>query len=105
MVTFNLRHTFTIGRFDPNLAPSFIRFGTVADRQISVRPPVNLKDVREIENAFNENPELSTRNAERELRIHRSSIRDVLRKKVKMFPYKVSFLQELLSRDYAGRIN
>ena len=63
-----------------------IRFGTVADRQRSGMLPVSLDDVREIEKAFNDNPRLSTRNAERELRIPRSTIRDVLRKKLLMFP-------------------
>ena len=70
----------------------FIRFGTVTDCQRSRRPPISLDDVREIENAFNENPRLSARNKERELRIPRATIRDVLRKKLKMFPYKISFL-------------
>ena len=83
----------------------FVRFGTVADRQRSGRPPVSLDDVREIENAFNENPRLSTRNAEREIRISRSTIRDILRKKLKMFPHKISSLQELIPRDYVDRIN
>ena len=83
----------------------FIRFGSVADRQRSGRAPVSLDDVREIENAFNENPWLSTWNTERELRIPRFTMWDVLRKKLKMFPYKISFLQELLPRDYVDRLN
>ena len=61
--------------------------------------------MREIENAFDDNPRMSTRDAERELRIPRSAIRDVLRKKLKMFPYKISFLQELHRRDYVDRLN
>ena len=44
----------------------FLRYGTVADRQRSGRPRVSSEDVRKIENTFNENPRLSTRNAERE---------------------------------------
>ena len=48
---------------------------------------------------------MSTRNAEREFGIPRSTIRVVLRKKLKMFPYKISFLQELLARDYVDRLN
>ena len=58
-----------------------IRFGTVADHQRSGKHPVSLEDVREIKNASNENPGMSTRDAERELRIPRSTIWDVLRKK------------------------
>ena len=83
----------------------FLRYGTVADRQRSGRPRVSSEDVRKIEIAFNENPQLSTRNAERELGVPRSTIRDVLRKKLKMFPYKITFLQELLPRDYVDRLN
>ena len=58
-----------------------------------------------IENAFNQNPRMSTRNAERELRIPRSTIRDVLRKKLKVSLYKISFLQALLPKDYVDRLN
>ena len=63
----------------------FILFGTVGDRQRSETPSVSSDDVREFENAFDENPRLSTENAEHELRIPRFIIRDVLRKKLKMF--------------------
>ena len=42
---------------------NFIRFGTVADRQRSGRLSESIDDVREIENAPNENPQLSTTNA------------------------------------------
>ena len=83
----------------------FLRYGTVADLPRSGRPRVSSEDVSKIENAFNENPRLSTRNAERELGIPRSTIRDVLRKKLKMFPYRISFLQQLLPRDYVDRLN
>ena len=69
---------------------NFIRFRIATDRQISGRLPVSLEDVREIENVFNENPRLSTRNAERN--------------ELKMFPYKISFLQEL-PIDYVDRLN
>ena len=64
-----------------------------------------MDDERKIENAFNENPRLFCRNAERELSIPKSTIRDVPRKKLKMSPYEISFLQELLPRDYADRLN
>ena len=83
----------------------FIRFGAAADHQRSGMPPLSFDDVRKIESAINENPRLSTRNPERELVILRSTIRDILRKKLKIFPYKISFLQELLSRDYIDRPN
>ena len=83
----------------------FLRYGTVADLQRSGRPRIRSDDVRKIENVFNENPRLSTMNAERELGIPRSTIRDVLKKKLKMFLYKISFLQHLLARDYVDRLN
>ena len=61
--------------------------------------------MRKIEISLNENPQLSTKNAKSEQGIPRSTIRDVLRKKQKMNPYKISFLQELLPRDYVDRLN
>jgi len=74
-------------------------FGTVAQRPRSGRPSVSAADVARIENSFHENPRLSLRRASTELEIPASTIRDVLRKKLKMFPYRISFLQELRPND------
>ena len=82
----------------------FSQNGTVADLPRSGRPRIRDEDVRRIEQAFHDNPRLSTRNAERALQIPRSTIRDVLKKKLKMFPYKISFLQQLLPNDYRQRL-
>ena len=82
----------------------FLQYGTVADLPRSGRPQTSPQNVSRIEAAFRENPRLSLRVAERELQIPRSTIDDVLRRKLKMFPYKISFLQQLLPNDYAERL-
>ncbi len=61
-------------------------------------------DFRRIEQAFHDNPRLSTRNTERALQIPLSTIRDVLKKVLKMFPYEISFLQQLFPNDYRQRL-
>lgn len=61
--------------------------------------------VRETENKCNENPLLPNRNAERELIIPRSTLRHVLRTSQKMFPCIISFLQQLLPKDYVKNLN
>ncbi len=72
----------------------FLQNGTVADLPRSGRRRIRDKDVRRIEQAFHENPRLSTRNAVRALQIPRSTIRDVLEKKLKMFPHNICLLQQ-----------
>ncbi len=52
----------------------FLQNGTVADLPRSGRPRIRDEDVRRIEQAFHDNPRLSTRNAERALQIPRSTI-------------------------------
>ncbi len=81
----------------------FLDNGTVADLPRSGRPQISPQILTRIEEAFHCNPRLSLRVAERELQVLRSTICDVLKKKLIMFPYKISFLQEMLTRDYAER--
>ncbi len=75
----------------------FLDNGTVADLPRSGRPQISPQILTRIEEAFHCNPRLSLRVAERELQVLRSTICDVLKKKLIMFPYKISFLQELLT--------
>ena len=82
----------------------FFQNGAVANLLRSGRPRIRDADVRRIEQAFHDNPRLSTRNAERALQISRSTIQDVLKEKLNMFPYKISFLQRLSSNDYRLRL-
>ena len=79
----------------------FLQYGTAAGLPRSGRPQTSPQIVSIIEAAFHENPRLSLRVADRELQIPRSTIDDVLRRKLKIFPYKISFLQQLLPNDYA----
>ena len=82
----------------------FLQNGTVADLPRSGRPQADPQVVSRIEGAFHENPRLSLRVAERVLQVLRSTICDVLKKKLKMFPYKISFLQQLSTRVYGERL-
>ena len=77
----------------------------VADRPRSENPRFGTEVVRETENKCSENSLLSNRNEERELGIPGSTVLHVLRKKQKMFPYKISFLQQLLTTDYVESLN
>ncbi len=82
----------------------FLQNRTVADLPRSGRTRIRDEDFQRIEQEFHDNPRLSTRNSERALRIPRLTIRDVLKKKLKMFPYKISFLQQFLLNDYRQRL-
>lgn len=79
--------------------------GTVGHRPRSGRPQINDADVARIERAFQEQPTKSLRVASAELGIPFSTIRKVLHEKLKMFPYKISFLQQLLPEDCLIRLN
>lgn len=78
--------------------------GTVGHRPRSGRPRISDEDVARIEQAFQENPKQSLRGASAALGIPFSTIRKVLRENLKMFPYRISFLQQLLPEDYPLRL-
>lgn len=82
----------------------FQELGTMSDRPRSGRPSTSSNDVDRIENLFQENPQVSITVASAQLRIPRSTIHRILHKKLKMFPYKISFLQQLLPADYSKRL-
>ncbi len=83
---------------------SFRDRGTLVDRPRSGRPSRTDTDVSRIESLLLNNPEVSIRTAERELNIPRSTIQRVPRRILRMFPYKISFLQQLLPNDYQSRL-
>ncbi len=60
--------------------------------------------VRRIENPINSNLGLFTNSARREIQIPVSTILDDLRKRLKILPYRISFLQQSLSSDRSQRI-
>ena len=86
------------------MTPQIFGNGIVADLSRSGRPRISTEDVQRIENEFYDNPRLLTRNAERDLKIPISTIRDVLKKKLNMLPYKISFLHQLLPDDNIERL-
>ena len=71
----------------------------------SGRPRISDAEVARIERTFQEQPSKSLRVASAELGIPFSTIRKVLHEHLKMFPYKLSFLQQLGSDDYPLRLN
>ena len=105
MVLFKVTPTSTISRFDQKVPWSFFRYGIVADHPRSGSTRFGTEVVWETENKCCKNPLLSNRNPERELKIPISTIRHVLQKKQKMFPYKISFLQQVLSKYYVESQN
>ncbi len=82
---------------------SFRNRGTLVDRPRSGRPSRTDTDVSRIESLFLNNPEVSIKTDERELSIPRSTLQRGLRRTLKMFPYKISFLQQLLPNDWTVR--
>ena len=72
----------------------------MADRPRSGCPSRSTNDVRRIETLFVSNPRVSIRDAERGLNILRSIIQRILRATLRMFPYRIPFLQQLLPNDY-----
>lgn len=79
--------------------------GTLGHAPRSGRPRISDADVARIERTFQEQPSKSLRVASAELGIPFSTIRKVLHEHLKMFPYKLSFLQQLGPDDYSLRLN
>ena len=72
----------------------FLENRTLDNLLRSGRPAISHRIVPRIEAAFRSNPRLQ---------VPRSSIFDALKRRLKIFPYKLSFLQELLPIYYAKR--
>lgn len=87
--------------------PRFHNFGSVEDqrkghagRKSSVTPDM----IEEVENFFSENPSCSTRRASSALEISRSTLQRILKKDLKLFPYKIQMFQELSENDASRRL-
>lgn len=91
---------YNVGKFHEN--------GTVANRQKgnSGRPSTSTTsaNVERVEELYTENPEMSIRRASYELGIPKSSVQRILRKKVKLYPYKIQTFQELTDYDMERRL-
>lgn len=79
--------------------------GTVVHKSRFGHPPMRYNDVSRIENPVQENRRNSARVAIAEQRTSFSTIGDVLGEDLKMFPYKMLFLQPLLQEDYPLRLD
>ncbi|GBM39932.1 hypothetical protein AVEN_250250-1 [Araneus ventricosus] len=83
----------------------FLETGSVLDKPRSGRPSTSDTDVERIREAFTRSPTKSTRQASIELGVARSSIRDVLHKRLHFKPYKMQLVQQLKPSDLSIRFN
>ena len=89
----------SILRWDEN----FQTTGGVERRQGHGRPATSSEVQQTILRYFNTHPRRSIRRAERDLSIPRSTIHVILRRRIRMFPYKLRIVQQLEARDYVAR--
>lgn len=81
----------------------FLETGSVLDRHRSGRRSTSESDVDRIHQSFARSPRKSVRTASMELRIPRSTVHDVLHKKLRLRAYKVQITQELQVNDLPRR--
>lgn len=68
------------------------------------RKAITIENVNRIRTAFEEEPRQSLRHAARHLDLNVSSIHKVLRKKLRLFPYKLQRVQALEANDFNVRV-
>lgn len=78
--------------------------GSVAKKKSPGRPPTSVENVQRVKQAFERSPRQSVRRAARELQLPRSTVHDVLRKRLHMFPYKIQMVQQLQPDDGRKRM-
>ncbi|GBN44650.1 hypothetical protein AVEN_47710-1 [Araneus ventricosus] len=83
----------------------FLETGSVLDKPRSGRPSTSASDVERICEAFTRSPTKSTRQASIELGVARSSIRDVLHKRLHFKSYKMQLVQQLKPSDLSIHFN
>jgi transposase len=81
----------------------FTETGNVEHKKGAGRPRTSEEKVESIREAFLRSPRKSTRIASRELQIPRSTMHDVLRKRLKFYPYKLQILQHITENDKVVR--
>ena len=67
------------------------------------RKTVGPADVDEISELFSTNPKISIRSAARNLNLAKSVVQRVVRKQLKLYPYKIQRLHALKEEDYGRR--
>lgn len=89
-----------------NLVSRFEEHGRVSDlpgrgRGRSVRNEAVVEAVRQ---SVNEDPSVSTRRRSAQLGMSRTSLQRILKRDLKMFPYKIQMVQQLLPQDHQARL-
>jgi hypothetical protein len=112
MVLREFRREFNV---QPNQLPSrksvrlwYIRFketGSVENRKGAGRPRTSDANVLRVRNAFENSPTVSVRRASINLDMPKSSVHDVVKKQLHLFPYKIQILHELLPDDFQKRFD
>ena len=82
---------------------NFQSTGGVERRQGHGRPATSSEVQQIIFEYLNRHPRRSLRRAEQDLSIARSTIQVVLRRRIRMFPYKLKIVHQLQARDYDAR--
>lgn len=84
---------------------TFMETGSVEKRKSSGRPRTSNETVAAIQDVFDRSPSTSVRRASRELHIPRSTLHDVLHKRLRLRAYKIQMAQQLKTCDYKHRYN
>ena len=82
----------------------FSTVGNVAHRRGNGRPRISDEEIENVRLLFDNNPFLSTRQAESRLNMPKSTIQRVLRKFSLLYPYKVRNLHGITNTDKRKRI-
>ena len=77
--------------------------GSVTDRPRSGRPKISEEKVREISELYKIEPTSSIRQAAMQVGVCRESVRKVLKKKLKLYPYKLQIVHFLKPTDFDVR--
>lgn len=82
----------------------FLQTGSVLQKKGAGRPRTTAEDVQRVNEAFSERPQMSIRKAGRQLQLPKSTVHKVLRKRLKLFPYKLQLVQALKPDDKTKRM-
>ena len=81
----------------------FIETGQLKSTTKRGRKPVKDASVNALNELFTEQPETSVRQAAQHVPISKSSVQRVIKKRLKLFPYKIQLVQALKPGDYEQR--
>ena len=81
----------------------FMATGSVEHKKGYGRPRTSDENVERVRQSFLRSPQKSVRTAARELQMSRSTVHDVVRKRLKMYPYKLQIVQAITQDDRVAR--